>query len=346
MIRITAITSGRDVPSSRFRVRQFIEPLGRRGVAVTEYCARPNKYLTRRVWPLGLLARAPALLAAKSSDITWLEREMTPGRLTAEGFAGRRRVLDVDDAIWLASGSDFSERLAAQCDGVIAGNETIAGHYRPHARRVWVVPTAVDTRRWRPASNTRDAEGQASRQSKWTIGWTGTSSNLAYLYAQEEPLADFLAQNADAELLVVCDRRPRFKKIPRGSYRFARWSAESEVERVQEMKAGLMPLPDTEWARGKCAFKLIQYMAVGIPFVASPVGANLHVLGQGRAGLPAASAQGWFDALCRLHADAEESARMGRAGRALVEEHYSVERNAEALAGVFREVLDGSVQSA
>ncbi|HEX5706490.1 MAG TPA: glycosyltransferase [Pyrinomonadaceae bacterium] len=338
MISVTAITSGRDVPSSRHRVRQFVEPLRRHGVAVTEHYARPNKYLTKRVWPLGLAARVPALLAARSSDITWLEREMIPGRATVERFAGRRRVLDVDDAIWLANDSDFSERLASACDGVIAGNDAIAAHYRPHARRVWVVPTSVDTTRWRPSSNT--GESEARRRGKWTVGWIGTSSNLPYLYAQEDALAEFLESHADSELLVVCDRRPRFERLARRSYRFARWSAEAEVELVREMNVGLMPLADTEWARGKCALKMLQYMAVGIPVVASPVGANLQVFAQGRVGLPAASPEEWFHALRLLHSDAGMCARMGAEGRALVEEKYSVERNARALADVFREVLD------
>lgn len=340
MIRVTAITSGRRVPSSRFRVRQFIEPLRRHGVAVTEHCARPNKYLTKRVWPLGLLTRLPGLLASKSSDVTWLERELIPGRLTAERLAGGRRILDVDDAIWLSNNSDFSERLAALCDGVIAGNETIAGHYRRHAARVWVIPTSVDTRRWRPAPNGHGGEKLDARRGRWTVGWIGTSSNLPYLYTLEEPLAEFLTCHRDAELLVVCDRSPSFKKMPRGSYRFARWSADAEVGLLREMSVGLMPLPDTEWARGKCAFKMIQYMAVGVPVVASPVGVSGQVFSQGPVGLPARDAQEWYDALGLFYGDAGEAARMGAAGRALAEDRYSVEKNAHTLAGVFREVME------
>jgi glycosyltransferase involved in cell wall biosynthesis len=338
MIKVTAITSGRDVPSSRNRVRQFVGPLEGHGVAVTEHYARPNKYATKRLWPLGLAARAPALLAARSADVTWLERELIPGRATVEHLAGRRRVLDVDDAIWLAGAAGFSERIAAACDGVIAGNDFIAEHYRPHARRVWVVPSSVDTRRWSPSETGEEA---ATRREKWTVGWIGTSSNLPYLYAQEEALADFLKSRADAELLVVCDRRPRFKTLPSESVRFARWSDAGEVGLVREMRVGLMPLADTEWARGKCALKMLQYMAVGIPVVASPVGANLKIFEAAQVGVPASTPREWQDALGLLHSDAATCARMGAAGRALVEREYSVEMSAEALARVFREVLEG-----
>ncbi|MEJ7712383.1 MAG: hypothetical protein WKF84_21640 [Pyrinomonadaceae bacterium] len=94
---------------------------------------------------------------------------------------------------------------------------------------------------------------------------------MKYVYAVEEPLADFLAERPDSELLIVCDRPPSFKRIPSQSWRYVPWSPANEVDLVREMDVGLMPLADTEWERGKCAFKMLSYMAVGRPVVVSPV---------------------------------------------------------------------------
>jgi glycosyltransferase involved in cell wall biosynthesis len=334
MIKVAAITSGRNVPSSRFRVRQFITPLAELGIEVTEHYARPNKYLTRRVWPLGLLTRLPGLLASRSADITWLEREMVPGRLTAERFTGGVRILDIDDAIWITNQPGASEQLAAQCGGIIAGNEYIAEHYRQHAQRVWVIPTSVDTDRWRPRDSIRHLN-----KDRWNIGWIGTSSNLPFLQICEEPLADFLSEHPAARLTVVCDRPPSLKKIPPASLQFKRWSEQDEVRLVQDFDVGIMPLPDTDWARGKCALKMLQYMSVGIPAIASQVGRARDILEQSEVGVAVETMQGWYDGMTTVYHDRALTARMGEAGRALILDSYSVEKNVIKLAEVFRAVL-------
>ena len=333
MIRVTALTSGWRVPSSRFRVRQFVEPLARLGVEVSEQRPPVSKYVLKRAGPLGALARLHGVAAARRSDVTWLERELVAGRRTLERFAGRRRLFDVDDALWLLGRSDFSERIASESFGVIAGNEFIAEHYRRHCGRVWVVPTSVETRAWRPPSERGPGP--------WTVGWIGTSSNLPHLLAIEEPLAEFLSRHDDARLLVVCDREPRLNSIPPRSRRFVRWSVENEIESVQRMDVGLMPLPDTVWARAKCALKMLLYMAVGIPVVASPVGVGASLNGRGRIGIAAASPDDWYEALRLLYGDGETARAMGAAGRRLAEEEYSVVRNSIKLAEIFREAAAG-----
>jgi glycosyltransferase involved in cell wall biosynthesis len=332
MIKVTALTSGKHAPASRFRVRQFIAPLLEQGIRVSEFHPPWSKYTMASVVPLGVVGRLPGVLNARLGDITWLERELIPGRFTLERYAGRRRLFDVDDAIWLLSETRFSERIVELCDGVIAGNQYIADHYRQQGARTWVVPTSIDTNVWRPP------EEHERERAQWTIGWIGSQSNLPYLYEIEEPLAAFLGQHDDAVLLVVCDREPAFKKIGGRSLRYVRWSPQTEVGLVQEMNVGLMPLPLTEWTRGKCAFKMISYMAVGIPVVVSPVGVNREVLEQAEVGLRADTADEWYDALRALYEDRALGSRMGAAGRMLVEERYSVNSNVGALARIFREV--------
>jgi glycosyltransferase involved in cell wall biosynthesis len=341
MIKVTALTSGRNVPSSRFRVRQFIEPLSQFGIQVSEYPLRLRKYTPGVSPPIRFLAdaaksaaRVPGLLATRTSDLTWLERELVPRRFTHEHRAGGKRLFDVDDAIWLTSDSGFSEEIAVKSYGVIAGNEFLAEHYRSAGARAWVVPTSIDTDRWRPPSKRADGS--------WVVGWTGTSSNLPSLESLDEPLADFLTQHADARLLVVCDRKPSFKRISPDRWSYERWSSAREVQLVQSMDVGLMPLPNTEWSRGKCAFKMIAYMAAGIPVIVSPIGANQDVLEQADVGLAATAANDWYESLRMLFVDRERAARLGRAGRELVEDNYSVKKNAVALARIFEEAAGRS----
>ncbi len=339
MIRVVALTSGADVPSSRFRVRQYIRPLQERGILVSEkplpfskYASSSRRSVAHLLTAGKMIARLPGVAASWWADVTWLERELVPGRFTFEGFAGRPKLFDVDDALWLNGHSGFSERIASLCDGVIAGNEFLAEHYRRASRRVWVVPTAVDTDQWVPRSG-------AARPG-WTIGWSGTAATLGYLAAIEEPLAEFLSQESSADLLVVCDRAPEFRRLAPGRWRFERWSAAREIELLQQMDVGLMPLPDSAWAKGKCALKMLLYMSVGIPVVVSPVGVNRDVLARGEVGLAAGSPAEWFSSLRRLFADRETAARMGSEGRRVVERFYSVRENADLLARIFREVAE------
>lgn len=329
MIKVTALTSGRHFPSSRFRVRQFIEPLRALGIDVSEHYPLINKYYTKRLAPLGMLARLPGVMTSRSSAVTWFERELVPGRFTLERYAGKKRLLDIDDALWL-NAPHFSERLAHLCDGVIAGNEFIADHYRQAGARVWTVPTSIDTTIWRPA--------EPRSREELTIGWTGTSSNLKYLYLIAEPLADFLAQHREARLLIVCDRKPSLPNLPADSWRFVRWSPANEVALVQSLDVGLMPLPDTEWTRGKCALKLIMYMAVGIPAIISPVGVGKEILEEHEVGRAARSSNDWYEALTFLLNDRKVALRLGANGRKVVEERFSVAINAPRVAAVIQEI--------
>lgn len=337
MIKVTALTGSKHDPSSRFRVRQFIKPLGKLGIEVTEYWPLISRY---KIEPLPWLVKAMrrrGLNAARSSDVTWLGRELISGRLSFEASAGSKRVFDVDDAIWLpyqaSLGKDFSADIVRHCDGVIAGNRYLADHYERLGARVWLVPTSVDTDVWKPR--------QRDEETRWTIGWSGSWTNLKFLYNIESALADFLARKLDTRLLIVCDREPKLKKLPRDRWLFVPWTMQNEVGLVQLMDVGLMPLEDSEWALGKCGFKMLSYMSAGLPVVVSPVGVNAEILARGEVGWPAASIDDWYPALERLYEDRELGKRMGLAGRGVVKDHYSVEVNAPKLASIFREVVEG-----
>jgi len=332
MIKVTALTGSKHDPSSRFRIRQFIRPLSALGVEVVEYWPLISRYKIEPLPWLVAAMRVPGLAASRFSDITWLGRELISGRCSFERLAGKKRLFDVDDAIWLSSGSDFSAEIVTSCDGVIAGNRFLAEHYEQLGAKVWLVPTSVDTELWRPRTTTIDG--------RWTIGWSGSWANLQFLYPIEDALADFLAQNPDSRLLIVCDRPPLFKKLPAASWEFVTWSIENEVGLVQQMNAGLMPLAHSELARGKCGFKMLSYMAVGLPVIVSPVGVNAEILARGALGFAARSNNEWYQALERLYEDREMGNRMGLAGRKVVVEDYSVRTNVLKLAEIFHEVID------
>jgi glycosyltransferase involved in cell wall biosynthesis len=342
-MRVEAVLSGRLAASSRFRVEQHVEPLAALGISVRARPPRVSKYAAppyawRRLGPLAapvltgakLGARVPAVARSWTADLTWLEREILPGHRTLEGVLHRPLLFDVDDAVWLFSDAHrravtWTGRRAA---GVVAGNDYIAEWFEgvgASATRVW---TAVDTHRFRPPAD-RDRTG-------FVVGWTGSRSALRYLADLATPLGRFLEQVPEATLLVVADGDPWLPGIPADRVHFVRWSAAEEAELVRRMDVGIAPLPDSPWARGKCAFKMLQYMATGVPVVASPVGMNGQLLGMAEVGLAAPDEAAWVDALQTLYRDSALRSCLGAAGRALVEERFSVPVIAGELAGVMR----------
>lgn len=332
MIKVTALTAFRTDPCSRFRFRQFIEPLAQREIVVNEHYLPITRYRRQPLAALGMLLRLPGVMASLKGDITWFRRELIPERTTLVRYTGGKRLFDVDDAIWLSSKSPFSERIVEMCDGVIAGNSFLAEHYRPLGKPVWIVPTVIDTEVWTPARKQDDGI--------WRIGWLGTKYNLSYLNMIEEPLADFLAEHQDARLTIVSDGAPEFSSIPAESVEYVKWSAEIEIDATRRMDVGVMPLEDNDWSRGKCAAKMLCYLAVGVPAIVSPVGVNRDVLDLADVGFGPANNDKWFDALTRLYHEREAAAALGQRGRQLVEDHYSVHENVKKLADIFKTVLN------
>jgi glycosyltransferase involved in cell wall biosynthesis len=326
--RVTAFTGGRDTPASRFRIRQYIAPLARLGVQLVEHgglgAYPPPQRWVRPAWAAAALAaRLPGVIASYRSDVTLYQRELLSTVATLEGFGRSPRVLDVDDAIWLYRGG---RAVAKRCALVICGNDYIAEHMGSWAPRVAVLPTAVDTDRYRPIDDA------ALTPSEPVIGWMGTSSNFAYLTAIEPALAAVLEARPQSHLLIVSDRAPALPTLPADRWRFRRWTAEREVADLQSMAVGLMPLVDTPWARGKCSFKMLSYMACGVPVVVSPVGMNRDVLSRGQVGLAATTKANWVEALVALIDDLDARRAYGREGRRIVETAFSVRTLAPQLA--------------
>lgn len=351
MLEVLALTSGRNVPSSRFRVRQHIAELRRHGVAVREMLPTVDIYAdlpgplghgrARRFLPplyaawaiYRLLGRLPGVAHSRNAKLVWLERELQPGLPTFEPLIGKPLVFDVDDAIWLKkpAGSALARSIARRADAIIAGNTYIADWFSACHQRLHIIPTAVDLRAFETS-----ALPPRSPQTPCVIGWIGTSSNFPYLYAIEKGLQRFLKNHADARLCIVADRPPAFACIPSRQLRFIPWRPQIETSALRSFTVGIMPLRDDEWSRGKCAFKMLQYMAAGLPVIVSPVGMNLEVMVRLEGcGLLAQNDHQWTEALDFLYHNPDLVAAWGAKGRAVVRQHYSTPVIAAQLAEVF-----------
>ncbi len=336
--------------SSRTRFLAYLPALRAAGFEVTVspffgegylpdlYAGRPRrlKDLMKCYWD-----RARVLLGARNFDLIWIEKEALPWLpLPVEliFMMGRPYVVDFDDAWFLrySAHQDFLLRaiLGSKLDGLvrrsrlaIVGNEFLDGWARAAgARRSLVLPTAVSLDDYRP--NRRQADGPLR------IGWIGTPTSATdYL----GPLLPVLAEaivSGWAMLTVIGARSPQLEAIGAD---LVPWSEEEEVSHLNRFDVGIMPLTEDMWSLGKCAYKLIQYMAVGLPVVASPVGMNRRVVQHGVNGFLATTAEEWLDALRRLAEDPELRRRMGDAGRQMVEGDYSLSVLEPRLADALRE---------
>lgn len=354
MIRVAALTSGINVPSARFRVRQHIVPLRSLGVEVIDYCpsvsqlARlPGKLgrIRQRYMPpvmagqalLNAILRLPGVVGTYRADVAWIERNFVPGLDGAILCTKSPRVLDVDDAVWLSTlfGKAATQRLARRVDAIIAGNAYLADWYGNFCRNIFVIPTAIDCDRFAPPALSEDAV----EAEQFIIGWTGTAGNFRYLQTLERPLSHFLRSHPAARLKIVADKRPDLPLIPDSQLEFVRWTPGNEAVSLRNMDVGLMPLVDDEWTRGKCSFKMLQYMATGLPVIVSPVGMNAEVLKMGECGARASNEEDWLGALELLHDNSPLRGAMGASGREIVLTTFSVPTVASQLANAFSTLL-------
>ncbi len=200
-------------------------------------------------------------------------------------------------------------------EGVIAGNRILAEHAREFNSNVVVVPTVVDTARFEYRSPKPQSQAL-------TIGWMGSRSTVSYLRDLEPALRRIQSCFPDLirfNFVGAPEYQPDLRNAASLPFRL-----DTEVADLQTFDIGLMPLPDTDWAKGKCAFKAIQYMAVGVPVIASPVGVTVDLIRHGSNGLLAKNSEDWLDALLSLIQDFDLRDRLSRAARRTIEERYSL----------------------
>lgn len=355
MFRVLAFTvKPRESADSRYRILQYEAIAKQDGVIIEHRSLMDATYFRWQTKNIHLLLRAvlyPVLLAfrfwqvlfqAPKYDAVWISREMAPfGPPILEQLLVRtckRVILDVDDALHVSDKASSHliprllrdngkfARMAHAYSAVICGSRNLADYYYQHSANVSVVPTAVDTNRY--AWITR-APSPVVR-----IGWIGTPLNRHHLELLRPALTQ-LARERRFELVLVGLNEPLDWSLP--AIRYVEWNLQEELTFFSHFDIGVMPLEDSAFARGKCAFKLIQYMAAGLPVVASPVGANCEVVQDGTNGFLASTDEDWISRLRQLIDDAGLRERMGANGRAVVRKSYS----AQHLWPVYSTILSG-----
>ena len=355
-MRVAAFTKyDREAASTRQRVLQYLPYLAAAGIQVEVHPLLDDAYV--RALASGAAASKTAIAAAyarrlrqllksQSADLIWVYAELFPWlpasfeRLALR--SGKPLVYDFDDAFFHPYDDHpnaiirraLSGKLKPLIHGaasVCAGNDHLKDYADRAGANAIVLPTVVDIDQYVPATTRPDRP--------LTIGWIGSPSTWGFV----RPLLPLLAE--------LCRTRGvSFSAVGAGAaaeadrfdgLTFTPWSEAGEIAAVQAMDIGIMPLPDEPWARGKSGYKLVQYMACGLPVVASPVGVNTTIVADGETGLLATDPDQWRAALTRLIDDPALRAAMGQAGRARAVEAYSLQAHAPRLVEVMRGAVGG-----
>ncbi len=315
----------------RYRILQFLPLLASYGI-----------YFRPIVLGSGVFSRWRRLRGLPRLEAAILQRRLLDRlSLATVRKLSRRLIFDIDDAVAYRDGgggkSSFSRqrlrrfrRTVELADVVIAGNSYLAGlALEAGARQVAVIPTCVDVRRYMAVTRRRVDGGRVR------IAWIGSRSTLRYLMPLR-PVFEWLARAVpDRWLLrVICDAFPDWHGVPMERID---WSESTEVRALVEADIGIAPLADDRWTRGKCGLKVLQYMAAGLPVVATPVGVQREMVVDGQSGFHARTLREWVDALAHLIAHPSLRQQLGRAGRLRCLRDYDVHTWAEPLARVLLE---------
>lgn len=339
-------------PSQRFRFEQYIDFLEERNV---DYEIHP--FIGKSAWKIlyrkgfqfrklfgiigGFLRRILILGKIAGCEWVFIHREASPAGppvfewIIAKAFR-KKIIYDFDDAIWFPNTSaanravrrlKWHSKVALICKWsykISAGNSYLAGFARLHNSRTIINPTTIDTENYHNRiKNQYTAEP--------VIGWTGTHSTIKYLELAV-PALQRLESIYHFVFVVIADRDPN---LPLKSYRFISWDRMTEIDDLLQLNIGIMPLTDDAWAKGKCGFKILQYLALGIPAVASPVGINTEIIEDGNNGYLCASENDWYEKLKLLIRDPDLRYLLGRNGRTKIGEKYSVKSNKENFLSLF-----------
>lgn len=343
------------VPSQRFRFEQYLSQLREKRFRVvvkpffTERAYAAFYHSGRLIPKISAISqsyirRYLLFLHIAQADFVFIHRETTPAGppffewLLAK-VLGRKIIYDFDDAIWLTDLQNESwlartlrwrNKVGAICQWsykVSCGNAYLADYARRFNPRVIVNPTTIDSSHHRPV------EEKFSTVREVTIGWTGSHSTLKYLDAVIPTLQLLEKKYSQIRILIIADKDPA---LPLSNVTFQQWQRETEINDLARIDIGIMPLPDDPWTRGKCGFKALQYMAMEIPALVSPVGVNREIVQDGVQGYWCSTDAEWCARLEELILDPEKRLSMGKQGRKRVIDSYSVNSNADNFLSLFQ----------
>lgn len=327
-------------PSQRFRFEHYLPGLQAAGI---DYDYRP--FLNESTWDIlyqsghklakvggilkSFLRRWGLMLGLRKYDAVFIHREAAPlGPPLFEWIIAKlwRKpiVYDFDDAIWLPNTSDQNRIVAGLkwhskvkhicrwAHTVTVGNAYLGDYARQFNQQVTQIPTVVNT----------ETQHYPNKQptKELAVGWTGSHSTMRYL-EDFYPLIEALHQEIPFTFYVISNKAP--EGVP-ANVAFIPWKKETEIDDLQRFQIGVMPLANDAWAKGKCGFKAIQYMALGIPALVAPVGVNTEIVRDGLDGFHCSSDEEWKDALRKLLKDAQLRNQMGQNARHRIVNYYSV----------------------
>ncbi len=346
-----------EAPSQRFRFEQYFDILRSNGFSI-----EVRSFLSLSVWKVlyqrgnsarkifgvlkGFLDRIMLLPSVRHYDFIFIHREATPigppwfEWMVAKVFR-KKIIYDFDDAIWLPNTSEennlasklkWHSKVSSICKwsyAISCGNEYLRDYAKRFNSRVFLNPTTIDAEKLHNPA----LYSQKIKSDTFTIGWTGTHSTLQYIDFIV-PAIQFLEKKFSSRLkfTVIADKKPTFEL---SSLHFVQWSKENEIQDLLQFDIGLMPLADDIWAKGKCGFKALQYIALGIPALASPVGVNSIIIDDGINGFLCNSVIQWEESIQKLIEDTELRKLMGTKGREKIVNHYSVESNSSNFLSLF-----------
>lgn len=333
-------------PGQRFRFEQYMSYLNANGFDITyanlvsesddKILYSEGKTIRKCLIGIkGLFIRMRNIMQANNFDVVIVYREAHFLGFTLFekmlSMSHAALVFDFDDAIWLNDTSLANQKLswlksesktlkiAAMANMVTVGNSFLAEYAKQVASNVMIIPTAIDTNKYK-YRNQHETD-------TITIGWIGSMTTLKHFISSLPTLRQIKNKYGD---------KVNFKVIVDVEYKDAelgitstKWSKETEIEELNKIDIGIMPLPDDEWSRGKCGFKGIQYMSLGIPTVMSPVGVNVDIIENGQNGFLASTTDEWVNCLSQLIESQQLRQQLGRAGRITIEHRFSVESQKE-----------------
>ena len=328
-------------PSQRFRFEQYIPYLEANGFRCywsfllnqkddKEYYKHGNIISKADILIRSWNKRYKEIKRIEKYDLLFIQREcfMLGTSFFERQFSKHSKIIyDFDDAIWLKNVSEANKQFSFLKNPdkiasiikisqlVIAGNKYLASYAKNFNNNVKVIPTTIDT------SNHHAARKKHKNKHTIVIGWTGSNTTLKYLFLLNDTIKK-LNKDKKIEFVVISDKKPNLDWM---NLKFIPWNKKTEIEDLLRIDIGVMPIPNTKWAKGKCGFKILQYQALGIPPIASPIGVNSAIIQDGENGFLANTTEEWVEKISLLIEDAELRNKMGKKGRQTVEEKYSVE---------------------